>query len=118
MDVPDRPIRYQQAMLKIKISSVASRAINRLSNKLYVLRMNALWEATELPDADRIMIRALSDEYPMVRREAVRVLGEIASQEATNALTQVAAHDTSSEVREEAIAALGEVIRRRRASSL
>src|SRR5437588_135419 len=70
-----------------------------------------------VPDADRIMIRALSDDFPMVRREAVRVLGEIGSDAATKALTEVSAHDTSSEVREEAIAALAEVIRRRNAAA-
>ncbi len=91
--------------------------LQRLSDPDPERRMTALWEATQLPDADRIMIRALSDEYPMVRREAVRVLGEINTEEGTRALTQIAARDTSSEVREEAIAALGEVIRRRKDSA-
>src|SRR5207245_487516 len=88
--------------------------LQRLSDEDPMRRVTALREAIALPDADRIMIRALSDEYPMVRREAVRVLGEMATQEATKALTDVAAHDTSSEVREEAIAALAAVIRRRK----
>ena len=91
--------------------------LQRLSDPDPMRRTTALWEATSLPDADRIMIRALSDEFPMVRREAVRVLGEIGSEEATKALTEVSAHDTSSEVREEAIAALAEVIRRRKGAA-
>jgi HEAT repeat protein len=46
------------------------------------------------------------------------VLGRIGTEEATKALTEVAAHDTSSEVREEAVAALAEVIRRRNETAI
>ena len=55
----------------------------------------------------------LDHEDPLVRREAVRALGEIGSGRATHALIEVAGHDPSAEVREEAVAALGALLRER-----
>jgi HEAT repeat protein len=62
---------------------------------------------SEAPAAEiRTISDALGDDYPMVRREAVRALGRAAGPEAAHALLEAAAHDLSAEVREEAVAAL------------
>ena len=61
-----------------------------------------------------LLVDLLRDEYPMVRREAVRALGELGTARATHALVEVAGHDLSAEVREEAVAVLGALLRERR----
>ncbi len=66
---------------------------------------------SEAPDAEVDAItNALGDDYPMVRREAVRALGRAAAPEAARALLQAAAHDLSAEVREEAVASLAAML--------
>jgi HEAT repeat protein len=55
--------------------------------------------------------RALTDDYPIVRREAVRALGRIGGARAVRTLLDTSAHDLSAEVREEAVAALGGMLR-------
>jgi hypothetical protein len=77
------------------------------------LRIRAIAALKGKPDTDQFLVRALSDEYPLVRREAVRALREVGSSQATEALIQVAGHDPSAEVREEAVAALGALVRER-----
>jgi HEAT repeat protein len=54
---------------------------------------------------------ALEDDYPLVRREAVRALSRIGGSHAARALVHASAHDLSAEVREEAVAALAEMLR-------
>src|SRR5437870_4474230 len=60
---------------------------------------------------------ALSDEHPLVRRAAVRALGERGGPSAAPALLRAAAHDPSPEVREEAVAVLGAMVRGSTATS-
>ncbi|MFN2543573.1 MAG: glycosyltransferase [Actinomycetota bacterium] len=85
----------------------------RLSDPDPFLRITAIAALKGRPDCDTLLVRALSDEYPLVRREAVRALRGIGSQRATEALIQVAGHDPSAEVREEAVAALGALVKER-----
>ena len=58
------------------------------------------------------MAAALSDDYPMVRREAVRALRSARSSPAAQALVDVVSHDPSAEVREEAVAVLADLLQR------
>jgi HEAT repeat protein len=81
--------------------------VTKLSDPDPFLRISAITALKGRPDTDRFLVRALSDEYPLVRREAVRALREVGSSQATEVLIQVAGHDPSAEVREEAVAALG-----------
>jgi hypothetical protein len=64
-------------------------------------------------DSEHLLLRALDDEYPVVRREVVRVLRAAGGSVATETLIKVAGHDPSAEVREEAVAALGSLLRDR-----
>lgn len=54
---------------------------------------------------------ALHDEFPMVRRQAVRSLRAAGGPRVTRALLDVANQDPSAEVREEAVAALAVMLR-------
>lgn len=60
--------------------------------------------------AEQTIVEALQDEFPQVRREAVRALAEIGGGGAARALSVVVARDPSAEVREEAVAALAGLI--------
>jgi hypothetical protein len=87
--------------------------VAKLSDPDPFLRISAIGQLKGRPDCDQLLVRALRDEYPLVRREAVRALREIGSSQATEALIEVAGHDPSAEVREEAVAALGQLVRER-----
>lgn len=60
--------------------------------------------------AEQTIMEALQDEFPQVRREAVRALAEIGGDGAARALSVVVRRDPSAEVREEAVAALAGLI--------
>ena len=90
----------------------------KLSDPDPFLRISSIAALKGMPDTDNFLVRALSDEYPLVRREAVRALREVGSSHATEALIQVAGHDPSAEVREEAVAALGALVRERHGGRL
>jgi hypothetical protein len=92
--------------------------VTKLSDPDPFLRISAITALKGRPDTDRFLVRALSDEYPLVRREAVRALREVGSSQATEVLIQVAGHDPSAEVREEAVAALGALVRERHSGRL
>ncbi len=62
------------------------------------------------PAAAEVLARALADEYPQVRREAVRALGRVNGPRAGGFLADAVAHDPSAEVREEAVAALAALL--------
>jgi hypothetical protein len=76
-------------------------------------RANAISALRGRADSEHLLVRALHDRYPMVRREVVRALRESGTPFATETLIKVAAHDPSAEVREEAVAALGSMLRER-----
>jgi HEAT repeat protein len=76
-------------------------------------RISAIGALKGRPDCDVLLVNVLKDEYPLVRREAVRALRGLGSHRATEALIHVAGHDPSAEVREEAVAALGALVRER-----
>jgi HEAT repeat protein len=75
------------------------------------LRVEALERSVGVDGAAELVVWALHDDYPLVRREAVRALSRIGGTAAARALVQVAAHDLSAEVREEAVTALAAMLR-------
>jgi len=77
------------------------------------VRVGVLSRAGDSPDALDVATEALSDDFPQVRREAVRALARIGGPVAGRALSDTLAHDPSSEVREEAVAALAALLARR-----
>jgi polysaccharide biosynthesis protein PelF len=64
------------------------------------------------PPAVEPAIAALDDDYPQVRREAVRALARLGGSKAGRALVAAVAQDPSAEVREEAVAALAALLGR------
>lgn len=72
------------------------------------VRTDALARADSASDA---IVAALTDDYPLVRREAVRALGRRGDEEAARVLLRAAAHDPAAEVREEAVSALAGMMR-------
>ena len=94
-----------------------AKLIEQLDDEDPFLRISAINGLRGRPDVDHLLIRSLFDEYPLVRREAVRALKDVGSSKATEALIEVAGHDPSAEVREEAVAALGAMVRERRGGS-
>jgi len=83
----------------------------RLQDPDPFLRMSAVAAMRGRRDCEEILVRTLNDRYPMVRREVVRALRTTGSSYATQILIKVAGHDPSAEVREEAVAALGALVR-------
>jgi len=83
----------------------------RLSDPDPFLRMSAVAAMRGRVECEGVLVRALNDRFPMVRREVVRALRSTGSSIATETLIKVAAHDPSAEVREEAVAALGALLR-------
>jgi HEAT repeat protein len=80
------------------------------------VRVEALGRTDLSEGAVDVVAVALEDDYPLVRREAVRSLSRIGGQSAARSLVGVAAHDVSAEVREEAVAGLAGMLRARDAS--
>jgi glycosyltransferase involved in cell wall biosynthesis len=83
----------------------------QLANADPFVRMTALGrlegtEGTELAGV------ALADEYPQVRREAVRAIGRLDGPRAARWLGEILSHDPSAEVREEAVMALASLLAR------
>jgi HEAT repeat protein len=74
------------------------------------VRAEAVADVTTDPAACEVLGLALRDDFPLVRREAVRTLGRIGGKEASRALSDSAAHDPSAEVREEAVAVLARML--------
>jgi HEAT repeat protein len=74
-------------------------------------RADALERAGTSEDHVPILEQVLGDDYPLVRREAVRALSRIGGQRAARALLEASAHDVSAEVREEAVSALAGMLR-------
>jgi len=62
------------------------------------------------PEGERGVIDALEDDYPIVRRSAVRALRHARGSRAAQALVDVVSHDPSAEVREEAVGVLAEML--------
>ncbi|HEX2090394.1 MAG TPA: HEAT repeat domain-containing protein [Actinomycetota bacterium] len=76
-------------------------------------RAQALLRARREAGLERVLVQALEDDEPRVRRAAVRALAALRGLRGTRALMQVAAHDLSGTVRAEAIAALGRILETR-----
>jgi HEAT repeat protein len=76
------------------------------------VRTRALGGLAGRPGVDPALVAALGDDYPMVRREAVRALRHARGSPAAQALVDVVSHDPSAEVREEAVSALAELLQR------
>jgi HEAT repeat protein len=74
------------------------------------IRAEAVADVVPETAACEVLGIALRDDFPLVRREAVRTLGRIGGKEATRALSDSAAHDPSAEVREEAVAVMARML--------
>jgi len=74
------------------------------------IRARAIARARPSPGTEDVLIDALADPAPDVRREAVRALARTEGQKATRALIEVSAGDVSVAVRAEAVAALGRIL--------
>lgn len=77
------------------------------------VRARAIARARPSPGAEDVLIDALGDPDPSVRREAVRALARTEGRKATGALIEVSAGDVSVAVRAEAVAALGRILQAR-----
>ena len=75
------------------------------------VRVDALGRVKRDEQAVGTIDEALADDYPLVRREAIRALSRIGGPDAARALVRASAHDLSAEVREEAVAALAGMLR-------
>jgi HEAT repeat protein len=78
------------------------------------VRARAIARARLSPGAEDVLIEALGDADPDVRREAVRALARTEGRKATGALLEVSSGDVSVAVRAEAVAALGRILLARR----
>jgi len=74
-------------------------------------RADALERAGASEEIVPILEQVLGDDYPLVRREAVRALARVGGRQASRALLGASAHDVSAEVREEAVSALAGMLR-------
>ncbi len=83
-----------------------------------LVRMAAIGALIGHPRADVIVQGALRDDFPMVRRQAVRALAEIGGPRAAHAVSEVVRSDPAAEVREEAVAAVARMLERRLAGRL
>jgi HEAT repeats len=86
----------------------------RLDDPDPFVRIEAIVELRGQPDVIEALLRALQDEYPVVRRQAVRALRDSGGPQAIRALIEVANQDPSAEVREESVVALGSLLREAR----
>lgn len=77
------------------------------------VRARAIARARLSPGTEDVVIDALADPNPEVRREAVRALARSERPKATRALIEVSAGDVSVAVRAEAVAALGRILQAR-----
>jgi HEAT repeat protein len=75
------------------------------------VRAEALGGLGASPPLLDALISALDDDFPVVRRQAVRSLREAGGPRAARALIEAANQDPSAEVREEAVAALAAMLR-------
>ena len=100
-DVPREPQRP---------SDPAAERLRRLTDPDPFVRIEAIEGLRGHPMLVDSLLEALHDDFPVVRRQAVRALKEAGGPRATKALLEVANDDTSAEVREEAVAALGAML--------
>jgi hypothetical protein len=89
--------------------------LQRLEDPDPFVRIEAIQALHGRPELMEGVLRALRDDFPVVRRQAVRALKDAAGPPAIRALLGVANQDPSAEVREDAVAALAEMLRESRA---
>jgi hypothetical protein len=95
-------------------SDHAAARLQRLRDPDPFVRIEAMEQFRGHPALQEALLRALRDDYPVVRRQAVRALKEVGGPRATKALLEVANQDPSAEVREEAVGALAAMLRETR----
>ncbi len=86
-------------------------SLERLADPDPFVRMEAIDQLRNHPARVEVLTRLLNDEFPVVRRQAVRSLRRAGGPAATRALLDVAGQDPSAEVRQEAVDALGAMLR-------
>jgi hypothetical protein len=92
------------------------RRLERLNDPDPFVRMEAIEQLQGNQARVEVLVRVLDDEFPVVRRQAVRSLRRTGGPVATKALLDVASQDPSAEVRQEAVDALGAMLRDVRSS--
>jgi hypothetical protein len=85
--------------------------LDRLDDPDPFVRMEAIERLRGNPALVDALLRKLHDDFPVVRRQAVRALRDVGTPDATRALLEVAHQDPSAEVREEAVGALETLLR-------
>ncbi|MBI4261846.1 MAG: GT4 family glycosyltransferase PelF [Actinobacteria bacterium] len=125
MVLPETPVTREQLIAAAEAAAEAagappappagaeltlSQLVQALQDPDPFVRIGAIQQVRREPGVDDVLITALADEYPQVRREAVRALQRLGGTQAARALTEVAVHDPSAEVREEAVAALAALL--------
>ena|SRR5207302_9454809 len=76
-------------------------------------RAEAILAAPNLPGVEELVLSALADPAPEVRRAAVQTLGRIGGPKGVRALMDASRRDLSPFVRSEAVVILGRVLRSR-----
>jgi HEAT repeat protein len=76
-------------------------------------RAAAVLDAPNLPGVEELILSALADPAPEVRRAAVQALARIGGPRGVRALMDAARSDLSPFVRAEAVAVLGRILRSR-----
>jgi hypothetical protein len=95
--------------------SIKARLTMDLRDPDPLVRIAALEGLAGDPSAQPDLIAALGDDFPHVRREAVRALQSLEGIEVVRAIIDVIDHDPAAEVREEALEVLVTSIRRHEA---
>jgi HEAT repeat protein len=85
--------------------------LQRLDDPDPFVRIGAIDQLRGHPALVGMLVDKLHDDFPVVRRQAVRALKEAGTADATKALLEVANQDPSAEVREEAVGALAALLR-------
>ena len=91
-------------------TEAADPRLQRLDDPDPFVRIEAMGQLRGHPGLVDVLVRRLQDDFPVVRRQAVRALKEAGTPEATKALLEVAGQDPSAEVREEAVLALAALL--------
>jgi HEAT repeat protein len=78
------------------------------------VRAATILRAPSIPGVEDLIVAALDDPAPTVRRAAVQSLGRMGGAKGVRALMEVSRSDVAPTVRAEAVASLGQILRSRR----
>lgn len=87
--------------------------VRALHHPDFMVRLRAVERARGRPDTEEVLVAALNDDWPIVRREAVRAARGVREVRVVKELIRMVGEDPAAEVREEAVEALGTLLGRR-----